>query len=229
MKLVTRIVSWLLFIVSASLFLLAVYNAAMGRLLDLTALEINGIEPGALIVAGVVTITWINGGLMLRYQVIENVLEWKVTRALTVLAFLVDVAIMLALIVRFRVPPLLPLFVAMGHAGAHVSIWLAASNEVEKRPGGLLSGDYQSKDAHIAALETQLQLQLQAQKFAEQSHSDRIAIAEPLLVVGICPDCEMEISGKGSKGLQNAMNAHRRWCKNRAPAHSNGHHQKEHA
>lgn len=229
MKLATRIVSWVLFIVSAGLFMLAVYNAAMGRLLDLTLFEISGIEPGALIVAGVVTITWINGGMMLRYGEIDSPLEWKVTRGLTVLAFLVDVAIMMALIVRVRVPPLLPLFVAMGHAGAHVFIWIAASGEAEKKPGGLLSGEYESKNDRIASLETQLKLQLQAQKFAEQSLSDRIAIAEPSLSVGICPDCEIEISGKGTKGLQNAMNAHRRWCKHRLPASTNGHHDKQHA
>lgn len=156
MKTITKLVSWGLFIISAGLFLLAVYSAARGQLLDLTAFEIRGLEPGALIVAGVVTITWINGGLMLHVRAIESPLEWKVTRLLTILAFFVDVAIMIALILGFHVPPLLPLFVAMGHAGAHVFIWIAASGETEKRPGGLLSQEYQSPEERLGEVLRQL-------------------------------------------------------------------------
>lgn len=67
----------------------------------------------------------------------------------------------------------------------------------------MLRGGYQPPQQRIAELEQRLALAEQAQAIAKQTHSERTAK---------CPRCGQEVSGRGKRGLQNALNAHSRWC-----------------
>lgn len=67
----------------------------------------------------------------------------------------------------------------------------------------LLKGNYQPPEQRVAELERRLALAEQQNAIVMQSQSERIAT---------CPRCGADVSGRGKRGLQNAMNAHSGWC-----------------
>lgn len=77
----------------------------------------------------------------------------------------------------------------------------------------VIRGKYQPPARRIAELERENALLKQSQAIAQQSHSERTAN---------CPKCGQSISGRGKRGLQNAFNAHSRWCNGR-PSPSDNH------
>lgn len=89
----------------------------------------------------------------------------------------------------------------------------------------LYSKTYVSPQHRISELESELKLALQAHKFAEQAQSDRTATAKQLNYIAVCPHCAQEFAKESDRALQNAMNAHLRWCpsKTKALTPSNGH------
>lgn len=67
----------------------------------------------------------------------------------------------------------------------------------------VIRGKYQPPNERIAELERRLALAEQSNAMVMQSQSERTAT---------CNRCGQTISGRGKRGLQNAMNAHSRWC-----------------
>lgn len=233
MKRVIVIGNWALFGISVAIFMATVYNAVLGRQLDLTA-QIKGITPGALIVAGIVTTSWLLNGLACKLRVVESGWEWWGTALLAITAFVIDILIMAALVFNYVIPSHLPLIVVMGHAGMHFILWIATSYEREKQEDGLLGGSYETPEARLLALELELRDSMatirtlegtiKAQERALEGHKRTLDEATKKHSV-TCEHCGWTKVYDTQASADQGLATHQaQWCKGpKAEATSNGH------
>lgn len=184
MKQFIKITNWVLFGISVAIFMASVYNAVQGRLLNL-AVEVSGVVPGALIVAGIVTTSWMINGAALKLRLVQSgSLEWYGTALLAIVAFAVDILIMAALAFQVQVPPNLPLLVVMGHAGLHFVLWIVTAYDVERRDGGVLSTSFRPAEELVPELQQQVaalaERTKQAESMLKQAESTHVAAVQKL-------------------------------------------------
>jgi hypothetical protein len=158
MRAFIRFTHMVLLAISIGFFVGVVYNAVQGRDLDLTSLRLWGVEPGALIVAIVLTGTWIVEGLSLRFRLPEGRHDWFMTAGVMVVAILVDCGITLAFIFGLHIPERLPLFVTIAHAATQAARWTIASYQRESKSDGMLQVGYEPAEARLAIAEAELVL-----------------------------------------------------------------------
>lgn len=234
-KKIVRSVQNALFVISAALFMATVYNAVQGKPLDLTGMHIWLLEPGALIAAGIVTLTWIFDGLACKLRLPKSKLDWYCTAALALAALLVDVGFVASLMLHIPLHPLLPLLVVVGHGGVHALQWVITSWEEEHRPGGVLSSDYVPPEQRIAELEQSFALLKQSNAELEQRASGaeaklrRHTEERKRTFTETCPYCKEGFTHRTLDKAVRAVRAHKGTCEKKPVASTNGHHHKEHA
>jgi len=211
-----RLINWILFGVSASIFLAAVYNAAMGQVLNLGVLQIGRLEPGALLVASIVTVTWVTDGLALRWHVPESASEWVITALLCIVAFVVDIYVLAGVMAGYRVPTTLPLIVVMAHAGTHVLEWIvtSASKELDS---GVLSPNHVPVEDYVRDLEGQVKSLEATNKALERENTSLTKE-----YTEVCDGCGKVFTASTAAKAKSALGGHTPRCP-ATKAKSNGH------
>lgn len=114
MKKLVNIAWWLLFAVSAGLLTYQTVCALLGITVTYDELA------GALIIAGIVTLTWIVMLGRLVYELDRNYAELVTTVTLLACGIAVDGGILLSIVFGFQFPTNLALFIILGHIIAHI-------------------------------------------------------------------------------------------------------------
>lgn len=215
-----------LFVLSVFVFMAIIYNAVQGQPLDLNGFQLWTLDPGALIAAGIVTLTWIFNGLSLKLRMSESRLDWYIKALMTVIGLAVDVVFVASLILRFSLHPLMPLLVVIGHGVSHALHWVITSWEIEHRDGGVLSDSYQSPEQRAIDAEKKLALAEQERDRAKEDARKASQQATRLLedanrvYEAACKGCGRVFAKPTQEQANAAVDGHRRACKVKSNGHS---------
>lgn len=119
----TEVMTWLLFSVATFLLARQTYFAMLGQQPDYAN------NQGALIVAGIVTLTWLAmlGRIVLHLD--KTIVDWIISLSLMCSAIAVDVAVALSFVFGWQFPTHLALLVIVAHVVAHVVQWVVSAGQ----------------------------------------------------------------------------------------------------
>lgn len=119
----TEVLTWLLFSLATFLLARQTYFAMLGQMPDYAN------NHGALIVAGIVTLTWLAmlGRIVLHLD--KTAVDWFISLSLLVSAIAVDVAVALSFVFGWQFPTHLALLVIVAHVVAHVVQWVVSAGQ----------------------------------------------------------------------------------------------------
>jgi len=204
----TEVLTWLLFAIATFLLARQTYFALIGQLPDYSSSE------GALIVAGIVTLTWLAmlGRIVLHLD--KTMVDWLISLSLLISGIAVDVAVALSFVFEWQFPTHLALLVIVAHVVAHVVQWVVISGQ---QAAGRFSGSYKSPEQLLAEAELQnVELELrsstaQAQLDHLQAELDQMKAERERTYETACdvPGCGWQSDPKTSrKSAEYALRAH---------------------
>jgi hypothetical protein len=200
-------ITWLLFAIATFLLARQTYFAVQGQQPD------YGTQQSALIVAGIVTATWLTMLGRIVLQIDHTPVDWILSASLMLAGVAVDIAVALSVVFEWAFPSHIALLVIVAHVVAHVIQWaVSAGQGAWKR----FSADYESQEDRTRRLERELAI-------AERTLSNRTADAERRQYKGTCKGCKQEFESATSRGITNALNAHQRHCPGPPVESQNGH------
>lgn len=216
-----EVLTWLLFSVATFLLARQTYFAMLGLMPDYSSVE------GALIVAGIVTLTWLAmlGRIVLHLD--KTVVDWVISLSLLVSGIFVDVAVALSFVFGWRFPTHLALLVIVAHVVAHVIQWVVIAGQQSWQR---FSGGYTPPEQRLAEVELRWstdRAQLEhLQEELEHIKEERERTYETACDV---PDCKWKSDPKPSrKSAEYALRAHQgRAHPNRAAVGGNHHKEAE--
>lgn len=247
---IVEAITWALFIVAT--ILLARQTAYAVQELQP---DYSGVQ-AAIIVAGIVTITWLVMLARIVLQIDKTPVDWLISLSLLIAGIAVDIAVALSVVFEWTFPVHIALLVIVAHVAAHVLQWIvSAAQGASVR----FSAGYESPEQKATRLEREAAASVIAQSMLEQANSKleaqmqqieskhtaeidqirrqyetRLADAKAKLEAiergfeWTCPKCEASFRHPTEAALARAKLVHsNQRCPKRAEL--NGHHQKEHA
>lgn len=245
-----EVVTWLLFFVATFLLARQTWYAVQGMMPDYSGAD------AAIIVAGIVTLTWLVMLVRLALGVDRNPIDWLISLSLLIAGIGVDIAVALSVVFEWVFPVHIALLVIVGHVLAHVVQWVVAAAQ----SASVRFGDaYESSEKKAARLERESASSQVAQSMLEQANSkleaqvqqmesrhtaeiEKLQRMHAAEVAGMqakfdaiergfewtCPDCKAYFKHPTEDLLERAKRTHKN---QRCPmrANKNGAHQKEHA
>lgn len=208
--------------IALSFFAFALFVVNQFFALSGGALDLHG-PWGALLLTG-----FLAAGILVQFaKIIEGhrtVAELIFTALLLIAHVAAELTIWITTqITRQPLPEALPLYIVglywvIGGVDIVVLSW--------RRNAAMVRGRFKSREELERELLLAEQAQRHAVEIAERTQSDGTANAERRQYKGTCPLCKQEMQSSSARGVQNAMNAHRRWCPG-APVESKNGHKKE--
>jgi hypothetical protein len=247
---VTEIVTWSLFFIATLLLARQTWYAVQGLMPDYSGVE------SAIIVAGIVTLTWLVMLARLALGVDQSPVDWFISFSLLIAGIAVDIAVALSVVFEWVFPVHIALLVVVGHVLAHVVQWVvaaaqsasvrfgAAYESAEKKAARLEREEASSKVARSMLEQANSKLEAQVQQI-ESKHTaeiEQLQRKHALELAGMqskldaiergfdwtCPDCQGYFKHPTEELLERAKRTHtNQRCPKRAGL--NGHHQKQHA
>lgn len=247
---IVETVTWILFFLATFLLARQTWYAVQGVMPDYSGAE------AAIIVAGIVTLTWLFMLARLALGVDQNPVDWLISFSLLIAGIAVDVAVALSVVFEWVFPVHIALLVIVGHVLAHVVQWVVAAAQSASVRFGAAYESAEQKAARLereaasskvaqsmleqanSKLEAQVQ-QIESKHTAEiaqlqQAHAAELAKLQTKLEAiqrgfeWTCPKCQASFRHPTEEALKKARTTHvNQRCPRRAEL--NGHHQKEHA
>lgn len=144
MKKLVNIAWWLLFAVSAGLLTYQTVCVLLG--ISVTYDELAG----ALIIAGIVTLTWVVMLGRLVYELDRNYAELATTIILLACGIAVDGGILLSIVFGFQFPTNFALFIILGHIIAHILlVFVQSAGRAQER----FKASFKSPEQRVSELE----------------------------------------------------------------------------
>ncbi|MBN1430464.1 MAG: hypothetical protein JXB07_18990 [Anaerolineae bacterium] len=194
---ITEVLTWILFAVATFLLARQTYFAMLGQLPDYSSSE------GALIVAGIVTLTWLAmlGRIVLHLD--KTMVDWFISLSLLISGIAVDVAVALSFVFEWKFPTHLALLVIVAHVVAHVAQWVVSAWQ---QSWLRWSGQYKSPEDRVVELE----LALARSEDARVSSQDALSKLEDAMkpVSWSCPDCGATFEHRSKDSLERAKRTH---------------------
>lgn len=193
----TEVLTWILFAVATFLLARQTYFAMLGQLPDYSSSE------GALIVAGIVTLTWLAmlGRIVLHLD--KTMVDWLISLSLLISGIAVDVAVALSFVFEWQFPTHLALLVIVAHVVAHVVQWVVSAGQ---QAFGRFSGAYKPPEERVAELELALARSEDARVNAEHAVSTLEDEMRPRS--WSCPDCGATFEHRSRDSLERAKRTH---------------------
>lgn len=201
MKKLVNIAWWLLFATSAGLLTYQTVCVLLG--IGVTYDELAG----ALIIAGIVTLTWIVMLGRLVYELDRNYSELATTITLLVCGIAVDGGILLSIVFEFQFPTNFALFIILGHIIAHILLVFvqSAGRAQERFKASFKPPEQKIRELELsnAILEQSLSDVEQRLQLAQASSEDSKASKQY-----VCPECGEIFASPQARGAH--MRVHRR-------------------
>lgn len=243
-------ITWALFIIATLLLARQTWYAVQ----ELQA-DYSGVQ-AAIIVAGIVTLTWLVMLARIVLQIDKTPVDWLISLSLLIAGIAVDIAVALSVVFEWTFPVHIALLVIVAHVVAHVLQWIvSAAQSASVR----FSTGYESPEQKAARLERESASSKTAQSMLEQTNSrleahiqqieskhaaeiQRLQQAHAAELAKIqtkieamergfewtCPKCEASFRHPTEEALKKARTTHvNQRCPKRAEL--NGHHDKQHA